>query len=141
MLKGIAFFATVLLVFLPLSQSFAVSGVERADLTNARLVNSFGQPLSQNINTNQQVQISADITNRQPGPTSFVYIVEVMDSNKITQKLTWISGNLNSQQTFSPAISWFADQPGTYTAVIYVWDSIPDANALSRPLELKFIVS
>lgn len=141
MLKKVVFFAALLLILSPMNLVFAATGVERADLRNARLVNSFGDTLSQNINTYQQVQISADITNKQVAATSFVYIVEVMDRNSITQKLTWISGNINPQQTFSPAISWFADMPGSYTARIYVWDSIPNADALSRPLEIKFIVS
>lgn len=141
MLKLIAFFAAVSVALFSFNSAFALSGVERADLKDARLVNSFGEPLSQNINTNQQIQISADITNLQDTAQTFVYIVQVLDHNGIAQKLTWISGSLNPQQTFSPAISWFTNRPGTYTAQIYVWDSIPNADALTGPLELKFIVS
>ncbi len=131
----------MVMLFVPFGSAFALDGVQRAELKNARLVNTFGEPLSQNINTNQQIQVSADITNKQNTPQIFVYIVVIQDSNSITQKLTWISGSLNPQQTFSPAISWLPNTPGTYTAHIYVWDSIPNASALTRSLELKFIVS
>lgn len=141
MLKKAAVFAMILLVFLPAYDVFALDGTQRAELKNARLVNSFGEALSQNINTNQQVQISADVTNKQDKPQVFVYIVQILNSNKVSQKITWISASLNPQQTLSPAISWSTERPGTYTAEIYVWDSIKDAAALTPSLEFKITVS
>lgn len=141
MLKKVALFAAIILCFASIDGVFAIDGVERADLKNARLVNSFGEAISQNINTNQQVQVAADITNKQISPQTFVYIVQILDENEVALKLTWFSGSLNSQQTFSPAISWYSDRPGTYTAEIYVWDSIKNASALTDPLKLKIIVS
>lgn len=141
MLKKVALFAAIILCFASIEGVFAIDGVERADLKNARLVNSFGEAISQNINTNQQVQVAADITNKQISPQTFVYIVQILDENEVALKLTWFSGSLNSQQTFSPAISWYSDRPGTYTAEIYVWDSIKNASALADPLKLKIIVS
>jgi len=140
-LKKVALFAAVILCFASIDDVFAIDGVERADLKNARLVNSFGEAISQNINTNQQVQVAADITNKQISPQTFVYIVQILNENEVALKLTWFSGSLNSQQTFSPAISWYSDRPGTYTAEIYVWDSISNASALADPLKLKIIVS
>lgn len=137
----IAFFVISLLIFVPLQQVFALDGIQRAEIKNPRLVNSFGEPVSQNINTNQQVQVSADVTNKQGKPQNFVYIVQILDSNKVTKKLSWFAASLNPQQTLSPAISWSTDLPGTYTAEIYVWDSIRDASALSPSIELKIIVS
>ncbi len=65
MLKKVALFAAIILCFASIDGVFAIDGVERADLKNARLVNSFGEAISQNINTNQQVQVAADITNKQ----------------------------------------------------------------------------
>lgn len=141
MLKKAIFFAAFVLFVASFNGVFAQVGVERADLTNVRLVNSFGELLSQNINTNQQIQIAADITNKQSTPQTFTYIVVMQNENKIALKLTWFSGSLDPQQTFSPAISWLPNTPGTYTAHVYLWDSISNADALSRPQELKFIVS
>lgn len=140
-LKRVVVFIALMLFAASFHNAFAQVGVERADLTNARLVNSFGESLSQNINTNQQIQVSADITNKQSVPQSFTYIVEIQTESRVTLRLTWFSGSLEPQQTFSPAISWLPSMPGTYTAHIYVWDSISNADALSRPLQLKFIVS
>jgi hypothetical protein len=139
--KKAAFFAILLLALLPFQSVFALDGVQRAELKNPRLVNSFNEAIPQNINTNQQVQISSDVTNKQDKPQIFVYIVQILDKNKVAQKLTWFSASLNPQQTVSPAISWSTQKPGTYIAEIYVWDSIKDASALTPSLELKITVS
>ncbi len=141
MLKLAAIFAVCLLFFASIGNVSALDGTQRAEIKNPRLVNSFGEPISQNVNANQQVQISADVINKQTTSQTFVYIVQILDNNGLTHKLTWISASLNSQQTLSPAISWTPTRPGTYTAQMYVWDSIKDANALAVPIELKIIVS
>lgn len=141
MLKAITFFAIFLLVFLPFQSIFALEGTQRVELKNSRLVNAFGEPLTQNINTNQQVQVYADVTNKQGTPQNFVYLVQVHNSDGVVLKLTWISATLNPQQTLSPAISWSTDKPGTYTAEIFVWDSIKNASALTSSIELKILIS
>ncbi|HET8719659.1 MAG TPA: hypothetical protein VFM64_01535 [Candidatus Nitrosotenuis sp.] len=128
------------LVFIPL-HSFALNGTQRADLSNPRLVNAFGEALSQNINTNQQIQVTADVNNKQSSPQNFVYLVQILNKDGVVLKLTWISATLNPQQTLSPAISWSTATPGTYTAEIYVWNSITDASALTASSQLKIIVS
>jgi hypothetical protein len=140
-LKKASVFVMVLLVLMSVQGAFALDGTQRVELKNARLVNSFGEAMSQNINTSQQVQISTDVTNKQDKPQAFVYIVQIVNHNKVTQKITWISASLNPSQTLSPAISWSTEKPGTYTAEIYVWDSIKDAAALTPYLELKITVS
>jgi hypothetical protein len=140
-LKRATLFVIILLVLLPIQGIFALEGTQRVELKNARLVNSFGEAVSQNINTNQQIQVSADVTNRQDTPQTFVYIVQIVNHNKVSQKITWISASLNPHQTLSPAISWSTEKPGTYTAEIYVWDSIKDAAALTPPLEFSITVS
>lgn len=140
MLKLAAFFAIIVL-FASINPVFALDGTQRAEIKNPRLVNAFGEVISQNVNTNQQVQISADVINNQGTPQNFVYIVQVLDGNGVTMKLTWISASLNPQQSLSPAISWNPTRPGTYTAQIYVWDSIKDAAALAQQIDLKITVS
>ena len=123
------------------NSAFALEGTQKAEIKNARLLNSFGDTMSQNINTSQQVQISADVLNQQATKQEFVYIVQILDGNGIEQKITWFSASLGPQQSLSPALSWTPTVPGTYTAEIYVWDSIRDANALAKPVILKILVS
>ncbi|MFM7861211.1 MAG: hypothetical protein ACKO7Y_00440 [Candidatus Nitrosotenuis sp.] len=141
MLRLAAIFAICVLAFASFDTVFALDGTQRAEIKNPRLLNSFGEALSQNVNANQQVQISGDIVNKQATPQTFVYIVQIVDDAGIIYKLTWISASLNPQQSLSPAISWNPTEPGTYTAQIYVWDSIKDANALAKKIDLKILVS
>ena len=141
MLGKILIFGICVLVLISAPHAFAIDGIHRVELKNARLVNAFGEASAQNINTNQQVQISADITNKQDKTQDFVYIVQILDQNNVPVQLTWIKASFKSQQTFSPALSWVTDKPGTYTAQIFFWDSIQNADALATNLELKIIVS
>lgn len=141
MLKILALCVVSLLFFTSFSGVFALEGTQRVEIKNPRLVDSFGQQMSENINVNQQVQISADVINKQGKNQSFVYLVQIVDKNKVSQRLVWFSASLNPNQTFAPAISWSTQIPGTYTAEIYVWDSIKDAAALASPIEMKILVS
>lgn len=141
MLERILIFGICVLVLISIPHAFALDGTHRAELKNARLVNAFGEKSSQNINTNQQVQVSADITNKQDKNQDFVYIVQILDQNNVPVQLTWIKASFKSQQVFSPALSWVTDKPGTYTAQIFLWDSIQNADALAAKLEFKIIVS
>ncbi|QLH08793.1 hypothetical protein [Candidatus Nitrosotenuis sp. DW1] len=141
MLEKILIFGICVLVLITTPHAFALDGTSRAELKNVRLVNAFGEASAQNINTNQQVQISADITNMQGQNQDFVYIVQVLDQNKVPVQLTWIKASFKAQQTFSPALSWVTDRPGTYTAQIFLWDSIQNAGALAARSEIKITVS
>jgi len=140
-LGKILIFGICVLVLISAPHAFAIDGIHRVELKNARLVNAFGEASAQNINTNQQVQISADVTNKQDKNQDFVYIVQILDQNNVPVQLTWIKASFKSQQTFSPALSWVTDKPGTYTAQIFFWDSIQNADALATNLELKITVS
>jgi len=140
-LEKILIFGICVLVLITTPHAFALDGTSRAELKNVRLVNAFGEASAQNINTNQQVQISADITNMQGQNQDFVYIVQVLDQNKVPVQLTWIKASFKAQQTFSPALSWVTDRPGTYTAQIFLWDSIQNAGALAARSEIKITVS
>jgi len=140
-LEKILIFGICVLVLASTPHAFALDGTSRAELKNARLVNAFGETTSNNINANQQVQISADIMNKQDKSQEFICIVQVLDQNNVPVKLAWIKASLQPQQTFSSAISWATDKPGTYNAQIFLWDSIKNAEALAKELDLRIIVS
>jgi hypothetical protein len=147
-LRVAAIFAVCVLFSASLSGAFALDGTQRVEIKNPRLVNSFDEQISQNVNVNQQVQISADVVNKQDIGQDFVYIVQILDSNGINHKITWFSGvdplgvgALKPHQSLSAAISWTPNRPGSYVANMYVWDSIKDANALAVPISYKITVS
>ena len=113
----------VILVFIVLiNPAFAMTQLDRVDITNPRLVNAFGSEISDQVNVNQQVQISADVKNNQEKSQKFVYVVQVKNQNDVIVSLGWISGVLNPGQTFSPALSWTPKISNVYTAEIFVWD-------------------
>jgi len=123
MIRQISVIFGIMLVFtILLNPVFALLQLDRVDITNPRLVNAFGSKISEQVNVNQQVQISADIKNNQEKSQKFVYVVQVKNQNGVIVSLGWISGVLNSGQTFSPALSWTPKRSDAYTAEIFVWD-------------------
>lgn len=118
-----------------------IEPLDRAVINDERLVNLSGATLGKHLIVNQQVQITAKITNAQEGDQDFVYIVQIKDENDFVVKLGWISGSLTSYQSFSPSLSWTPKESGVYTAEIYVWDSLLYQDALTRPASLEIITS
>ena len=55
-----------LLVFsISFTTVFALTDLQKATISDPRLVNTFGISIGNNVNVDQQFQISADITNNQ----------------------------------------------------------------------------
>ncbi len=88
----------------------------------------------------EQIEIAADLTNSQESQQEFVYLVQIKNDNGTTISLAWITGSLSPNQRLSPALSWIPEKTGTYTAEIYVWESINNPVALSPPLFLEIEV-
>lgn len=82
----------VLLVSISISPIFALTELERASIDKPRLENAFGVPITDNVNVNQQIQISADITNHQTKSQNFVYLVQIKNESGFVVSLGWISG-------------------------------------------------
>ena len=92
------------------------------------------------VNVNQQIQVVSDVTNQENKDQPFAYLVQIQDSNGITVSLSWITGSMTPKQTLNLGQSWLPNTPGTYTAQIFVWQSITNPNALSPPLSLQIPV-
>ena len=120
---------------------FGITPLERAVINDERLVNLSGSTLGKHIIVNQQVQITAKITNTQEEIQDFVYIIQIKDENDIVVKLGWISGSLTKHQSFSPSLSWTPKESGIYNAEIFVWDSLLKQGALTSPVNLEIITS
>ncbi|NWK08811.1 hypothetical protein HX852_03355 [Marine Group I thaumarchaeote] len=117
-----------------------VSPLERAPATNLRTVDAFGNSLDA-VSVDQQVQISADLVNGQDKEQLFAYLVQIQDGNGVTVSLAWITGQLTSGQSFSPALSWIPTEAGTYIATAFVWESIDNPTALSPSVSTTISVS
>jgi len=104
--------------------------LERAPAANARVVDAFGSSVAE-VSVNQQVQIAADVSNGQSADQAFAYLVQVQDGDGVTVSLAWITGSLTAGQSMSPALSWTPSDSGTYTATVFVWESVDNPTALS----------
>lgn len=120
-------FAIVLiLIVLTMSSSYAfgISSLDKVVVSESGLVNRSGIPIGTNVNVNQQVLVSAKITNAQEKNQDFIYIVQIKDNTGSVIKMGWITGTLTKFQSFLPAVSWFPAKQGTFTVEIYVWDGL-----------------
>ncbi len=118
-----------------------VPPLERAPASNPRIVDSFGNAITGAVKTGQQVQVTADLANGQDKDQPFAYLVQIQDANGVTVSLSWITGTLTAGQSLNPAQSWTPTASGTYTAQIFVWQSIDNPNALSPPLSTTINVA
>ena len=139
--KGIGLLV-IILAFTVIIPVFALTDLERASIENPKLVNTLGDPVGNNVNVDQQIQISADITNHQEKSQKFNYLVQIKDSNDFVVKVTWFSGELNPHQKWNTSVFWVPQEAGEYIAEIFVWEGFPiNHNALSEYTELQISVS
>lgn len=121
--------------------SHAIDPLDRVLISSPRLEDFFQNPVSKNININQQVQIAAHITNNQEIDQKFVYIVQIKDRENVVIHLVWISGELNPHQTLSTAVSWRPELSGSFVAEIFVWESLINQDALSESISFDITAS
>ena len=92
------------------------------------------------VPVDKQVQITADLTNNQQREQPFAYLVQIQNEDGVTISLSWIAGSLAAGQSMSPSQSWTPIEIGTYTAQIFVWESVDNPDPLSAPLTIKINV-
>lgn len=139
--KGIGLLVMLLVFSISFTPIFALTELERATVTDPKLVNAFGVPIGSLVNVDQQIQIAADITNNQEKTQTFVYLVQLKDKAGFVVSVGWISGQLTPDQKFSPSLSWTPKKSGEFTAEIYVWDSVINHKALTEYTTLQINVS
>ena len=117
-----------------------VPPLERAPATNLRIVDTFGSSIDA-VSIDQQVQITADLSNGQDRDQDFAYLIQIQNSEGVTVSLSWIAGSLSPDQSFSPSASWTPTSAGTYDVTAFVWESIDNPTALSPPLTIDVSVN
>jgi hypothetical protein len=118
----------------------AVPPLERAVVTQPKLVDQSGSPIEQ-IKVNTQVLIQSEITNNQNVKQKFVYIVQIKDSIGITRSLPWLNGELPPKDSVAAAQSWVPERQGSYQIEVFVWESIDSPTALSYTRTIPITVS
>ena len=113
--------------------------LERAPAANARVVDASGNSVAE-VSSGQQVQIAADVTNGQGKDQAFAYLVQVQDASGVTVSLSWLTGSLTSGQSMTAAQSWTPTSSGSYTATVFVWESVSNPTALSPTVSVNIDV-
>ncbi len=116
-----------------------VPPLARAPASNTAIVDAFGNSLA-SVSVDQQVQITADLTSGQDREQDFAYLVQIQNEDEVTVQLTWLAGTLGGGATFSAAQSWTPSETGSYTATIFVWESVNNPTALSPQLSITIDV-
>ena len=116
-----------------------VPPLERAPASNPAIVDAFGNSLA-SVSVDQQVQITADLTSGQDRDQDFAFLVQIQNEDGVTVELSWIAGTLGGGATFNAAQSWTPSETGSYTATIFVWESVSNPTALSPQLSITIDV-
>ena len=115
--------------------------LERVPASSFRIQNLQGDIIkTPTILVDKQIQLVADIENQQDREQDFAFFVQIQNDKKATISLSWITGTMRPLQSFSPSQSWIPQEPGTYTATLFVWESLDNPSALSPPLSLEIAV-
>ena len=113
--------------------------LERAPASSARVVDASGSSVAE-VSVDQQVQIAADVTNGQGKDQAFAYLVQVQDASGVTVSLSWLTGSLTAGQSMTAAQSWTPTSSGSYTATVFVWESVSNPTALSPTVSVNIDV-
>ena len=106
-----------------------VPPIQRISVEDVFLADSFGIPIEPTIN--EQIQIVGMITNNQNYDQIFVYIIQVRDQDGTVVSLSWIQGELTSNQSLELSQSWTPTGASNYVIETFVWDSLKDQIPLS----------
>ena len=112
-----------------------VPPLERTSISGCKLVDSFGNTITK-ISSDQQIQVTCNLTNNQDTEQPFAYLVQIKNSDEITVHLAWITGALLPGQTLESSLSWSTTISGLYNAEMFVWESIEDPIPLSNTVSL-----
>ena len=139
--RVIGLLGIVLVFSISFVPAFALDELERASISDPKLVNAFGIPIGNNVNVDQQIQISADITNNQEKSQNFVYLVQIKDKSNFVVSFGWFSGELNPHQKWNTSVFWIPDNAGEFTAEIFLWEALINHKALTEYITLQINVS
>ncbi len=130
----------VILATVSIMPAFAQTELERMSIIDSRLEDASKTAITDKINVNQPIQISADIVNHQTKSQDFSYIVQIKNNEDTVVALKWISAQLTPNQKFSPSLSWTPSSSGEYVAEIFLWENLKDSVALTRHSKISISV-
>jgi hypothetical protein len=104
--------------------------IDRIHVSPIFLSDGFRNPMISSL-SNIQMQIVGSIENQINYDQEFIYFFQIKTSDGIVTSLSWIQGNLFSNQILDISRSWIPEKPDTYILETYVWNSLTESIPLS----------
>ena len=95
---------------------------------------------SPNQGVNNQLHIVGTISNMQNFNQDFVYLFQIKNESNIVESISWVRGQLTSDQTFDVSQSWTPKKMGEYTVETFVWHTLNDPTPLSLVSTIKITI-
>ena len=107
-----------------------VPPLERVEVSNLGVVDALGTAVD-SVSVGQQVNIAADITSAQSRSQDYAYLLQIQNMDGVTVHLSWAASSLAGFGGANVSQSWTPDETGSYTATVFVWESLTNPTALS----------
>ncbi|MCV0430632.1 hypothetical protein [Nitrosopumilus sp.] len=117
----------------------SIPSIERIQNSEITFSDGFGNPI-QSYTKNSQIQIVGTVANNHDLKQQFVYFFQVKNDKNFVESLSWIQGEISSQQILDVSQSWIPDESGTYEIETFVWNSINNPTALSPKMSTLITV-
>ena len=116
-----------------------VPSLQRISIEDVFVADSFGKPIFEPI-VNEPIHIASMISNNQNYDQAFVFIIQVKDQEGIVVSLSWVQGQLTSNQRLDLSQSWIPTELGNYTIESFVWNSLQVPIALSENSSISLLI-
>jgi hypothetical protein len=118
----------------------ALSTTEQVPAGDPEIVDTSGNLLV-SPNVGDILIVQATITNDDDVAHTVTFLVQIKNAAGEVVNLGWVRDiELAADESQTPGMSWLPDSAGTYTAEVYVWDSLTSAVALSPVKSTSFTV-
>ena len=107
-----------------------VPPLERVEVSNLGVVDALGNAVD-SVSVGQQVNIAADLTSAQSRSQDYAYLLQIQNMDGVTVHLSWAASSLAGFGGANVSQSWTPDETGSYTATVFVWESLKNPTALS----------
>ena len=107
-----------------------VPPLERVEVSNLGVVDALNSPVD-SVSVGQQVNIAADLTSAQSRSQDYAYLLQIQNADGVTVHLSWAASSLAGYGGANVSQSWTPDETGSYTATVFVWESLTNPTALS----------
>ena len=107
-----------------------VPPLERVAVSNLGVVDALGGAVD-SVSVGQQVNIAADLASAQSRSQDYAYLLQIQNMDGVTVHLSWAASSLAGFGGANVSQSWTPDETGSYTATVFVWESLTNPTALS----------